>query len=508
MPEMKALLVYPKYPDTFWSFKSILKFISRKAVFPPLGLLTVGAMMPDEWDKKLIDMNVNELKDEDILWADMVFLSAMFVQQESARDVVNRCKALGRKIVAGGPLFTTGMDKFKDIEHILPYETEHTFPQFLRDLEAGEPKPVYFPETRPEITETPIPRWSLIKLKDYATMSIQFSRGCPFNCEFCDIVVINGRKVRSKSTEQMIREFDALYKSGWKDSIFIVDDNFIGNKVNVKHFLPELIKWQEERNYPFKLFTQASTNLADDEELMELMSVSNFFKVFLGIETPSVDSLKECSKLQNATRDLESSVKVIHQHGMQVMGGFIVGFDSDTESIFETQKRFIQQIGVVAAMVGILTAMPETRLWKRLKKEGRLLGDTTGDVDGTCNFIPKMDKDKLVAGYRQLLATIYSPAAYYKRINVFIKNYKHTVRGPIGKDDIMALLKSTWEIGVLSKARLHYWLLLLRTTLTKASAVPVAIELAIYGEHFQQFARNVPYSLPSGQEPSAEAGNG
>ena len=505
---MKALLVYPTFPETFWSFKSILKFISRKAAFPPLGLLTVAAMMPDDWDMKLVDMNVKELREEDLLWADVVFLSAMFVQSESAREVVDWCKALGKKTVAGGPLFTTGMDKFKDIDHILPYETENTFPQFLRDLEAGDPKPVYYPAERPEITQTPVPRWSLINLKDYATMAIQFSRGCPFNCEFCDIVVINGRKVRTKSTEQMLGEFDALQAHGWKDSVFVVDDNFIGNKANVKRFLPELIEWQKERNYPFKLFTQASTNLADDEELMRMMSVANFFKVFLGIETPSVDSLKECSKLQNASRDLESSVKVIHQHGMQVMGGFIVGFDSDTESIFETQKRFIQQIGVVAAMVGILTAMPQTRLWKRLKEEGRLLHDSTGDVDGTCNFIPKMDRDTLLSGYRQLLSTIYSPRAYYKRINVFIKNYQHTVRGPIGKDDIKALFKSVWEIGILSRARVHYWLLILRTTLTKASAVPVAIELAIYGEHFQHFARKVTCTLPSGQESSAKAGSG
>jgi radical SAM superfamily enzyme YgiQ (UPF0313 family) len=501
---MKALLIYPTFPETFWSFKSILKFISRKAAFPPLGLLTVASMMPDEWDMKLVDMNVKDLKEEDLLWADVVFISAMFVQRESAREVVDWCKSLGKKTVAGGPLFTTGMDNFMDIDHILPYETENTFPQFLRDLESGDLQHIYYPTDRPEITKTPVPRWSLIRLRDYATMAIQFSRGCPFNCEFCDIIVINGRQVRTKSPEQMLTEFNALQDHGWKDSVFVVDDNFIGNKANVKRLLPELIKWQQERNYPFKLFTQASTNLADDEELMQMMSTANFFKVFLGIETPSVDSLKECSKLQNATRDIESSVKVIHQHGMQVMGGFIVGFDSDTESIFETQKRFIQQIGVVAAMVGILTAMPQTRLWKRLKEEGRLLHESNGDVDGTCNFIPKMDRDTLVNGYRQLLATIYSPSAYYKRINVFIKSYKHTVRGPIGKDDIRALLKSTWEIGVLSRARLHYWMLLLRTTLTKASAVPVAIELAIYGEHFQNFARNVTCSLPSGEEPSAE----
>jgi len=483
---MNILLVYPRYPNTFWSFKHILKFVSKKAAFPPLGLLTVAAMLPREWKKRLVDVNVNELKDEHIEWADMVFISGMVVQKRSAQEIINRCNAKAKTVVAGGPLFTTHYKQFRGVDHFVLGEGEVTIPLFLKDLNKGKPRHIYNSKERPDITSTPVPLWSLINLNDYATMPVQYSRGCPFNCEFCDIVIMNGRVPRTKTTEQVLNEIQTIYNAGWRGAVFIVDDNFIGNKVKVKKMLPMLIRWQKEHKYPFTLLTEASTNLADDNELMQMMSAANFGKVFLGIETPNVESLKECNKMQNVTRNLEDSVRTIQQNGMQVQGGFIVGFDNDTENIFESQIRFIQKVGIVTAMVGILSAFPQTRLWHRLKAEGRLVSDATGEnTDGSVNFIPKMGKENLVRGYKKILATIYSPKHYYRRISTFIRNYRPTVRTRVSKSEVQALFRSFWHIGILSRARFQYWKLIIKTAITKRKALPAAIELAIYGFHFQ-----------------------
>ena len=487
---MNILLVYPRYPDTFWSFKHALKYISKKASSPPLGLLTIAAMLPKKWNKKVIDVNTTELKDEDIEWADMVLISAMIVQSQSAKEIIKRCKE--KTVVAGGPVFTTQKEKFKGVDHFILDEAEITLPLFLKDLENGNPQPIYRSAEKPDITKTPLPLWNLINLKDYAMIPIQFSRGCPFNCEFCDIIVMNGRIPRTKTPEQTIREFQALYDAGWKGSVFLVDDNFIGNTLNVKKMLVELIKWQKEHKYPFKLLTESSTNLADDTELMQMMSAANFFNVFLGIESTNIDSLKECSKYQNVRRDLVETVKIIHQNGMQVMGGFIVGFDSDTERVFEAQIKFIQKVGIVTAMVGLLNAAPQTRLWHRLKAEGRLVKEITGEnTDGSLNFVPKMGKEKLIEGYKKIISTIYSRKEYYNRIYTLIKNYKPTVKSRISKEEIKGLLKSMWKIGILSKSRFLYWKLILKIGLTKRKALPAAIELAICEQHFQKIVKRV-----------------
>lgn len=489
---MKILLVYPEYPDTFWSFKYALKFVAKKAAFPPLGLLTVAAFLPESWEKRLVDMNVEELRDEQIAWADMVFLGAMLVQAKSASEIIYRCRQLGRKIVAGGPLFTTQHQKYPDIDHFVLNEAEITLPQFLADLAAGQLKPLYSNDGKPEITRTPLPLWSLIDMKNYATMLVQYSRGCPYNCEFCDIVIMNGRIPRTKTPQQMIEEFQALYDAGWRKSVFIVDDNFIGNKKKVKQLLPVLADWQKKHKYPFTLLTEASVDLARDEELMQLMSAANFFKVFVGVESPNTESLRECDKQQNTSSSLTDAVDIIHRHGMQVMGGFIVGFDSDPENIFDMQIKFIQQVGIVTAMVGLLTALPQTRLWHRLKAEGRLLSDASGEnTDGFLNFQPIMDREKLLEGYRKLLANLYSQKQYYRRINIFLKNYRPTARARITRDDILALLRSIWQLGIKSKARFHYWKLIVKTLLLKRKAVPMAIELAIIGQHFEQILQRL-----------------
>lgn len=488
--KLNALLIYPKYPDTFWSFKHILKFISKKAAFPPLGLLTVASMLPKEWNKKLVDVNIQELTDKEIKLADMVFLSAMLVQEESAREIIKRCKSLGKTIVVGGPAFTTGYEKFSEVDHFVLNEAEITLPLFLKDLKEGKLKKIYTSTERPDITKTPVPLWSLINFKNYATMAVQYSRGCPFNCEFCDIIIMNGRISRTKTEEQIINELQLLYNAGWRGSVFIVDDNFIGNKINVKKMLPLLIKWQKENKYPFQFLTEASLNLSDDEELMQMMNKANFNKVFLGIESPSVNSLKECGKLQNINRNLADSVKRIHKNGMQVMGGFIVGFDNDTEKVFESQIKFIQEVGIVTAMVGVLNALPKTRLWTRLEKEGRLLKETTGEnTDGSINFIPKMGKEILSKGYKKIISTIYSPKNYFKRINTFLNNFKPQTKGRISLSMISAFFKSMWGIGIISKARFQYWKLIIKTGVTRTKLLPVAVEQAIYWKHFAKIVQ-------------------
>jgi len=301
---------------------------------------------------------------------------------------------------------------------------------------------------------------------------------------------MNGRNPRTKTPKQLLNELQTLYDAGWKGTVFIVDDNFIGNKVNVKKMLPMLVEWQKRHKYPFKLSTEASTNLADDGELMQMMSAANFYKVFLGIETTDINCLKECGKMQNVKRDLAETVRIIQRNGMQVIGGFIVGFDNDTEDVFEKQIKFIQKVGVVTAMVGLLNAAPQTRLWYRLKAEGRLLSDPTGETtDGSLNFIPKMRKEKLIEGYKKIISTIYSRKQYYKRINTFIKNYKPTAKGRILKEEYAALFRSMWRIGFLSRARFLYWKLIIKTLFTNVKAFPEVVELAICWLHFDKVTK-------------------
>jgi len=490
---VKVLLIYPQYPDTFWSFKHILKFASKKAAFPPLGLLTVASMLPREWERKVVDMNVSSLKDKDLQWADYVFISAMITQRESAIDVIQRCKKMGVRVVAGGPVFTTGYEDFEGVDHFVLGEAEVTFPMFLADLQNDCAGPVYVADERPDITLTPVPDWDLINLKHYFSMPVQYSRGCPFDCEFCDIIVMNGHVPRAKTTSQLLKEFDALYERGWRGSTFIVDDNFIGNKATVRQMLPEVIKWQAERDYPFLLFTEASLNLADDENLMDMMVQAGFDKVFIGLETPLEESLAECNKFQNEKRDMVAAVKKIQNNGMQVLGGFIVGFDSDPETIFDTQINFIQKIGVVTAMVGILNALPKTRLYNRLKAEGRLLENSSGNnTDGSLNFIPKMDPEAVIRGYHRILQTIYSPKRYYERIWTFLEEYKptRTRRQRVGLREIISFLKSIWHLGIVGKSKRYYWKLITKAFFKHRRAFPETVTLTVYGLHFRKVAES------------------
>lgn len=485
---MKVLLVYPSIPDTFWSFKHILKFIRKRAAHVPLGLLTIGSMLPRDWEIKLVDMNVEPLTDEDMRWADMVFIGAMVVQKDSVREVVRRAKGLNKPIVAGGPLFSSTPKEFPEIDTLVLNEAEITLPLFLEDLHKGSLQRIYTSEEKPDITFTPLPKWDLINMSYYACMSIQYSRGCPFDCEFCDIVQLNGRKTRVKSNDQMLREFEILYQMGWRGRCFIVDDNFIGNKAKVKSLLAELQGWQKERGYPFSLFTEASVNLADDQELMSLMTAAGFDSVFLGLETPEEECLAECGKRQNQSKDLVEAVKTIQRNGMEVMGGFIIGFDNDPPNIFESQIRFIQSSGVAKAMIGLLNAIPGTRLYQRLQQEGRLLADCTGDnCDGSLNFIPKkMDAETIRAGYQAVLNHIYSPAEYYKRVLEFLKEYKPTRRKRIDRLEIRAFFSSILYLGILDKGKFYYWKLLANALVFHRNAFGEAVSSALFGYHFRK----------------------
>jgi radical SAM superfamily enzyme YgiQ (UPF0313 family) len=486
---MKVLLVYPEYPATFWSFKHALPFVNKKAALPPLGLLTVAAMLPAEWEKRLVDLNVAPLKDKDLKWADHVYVSGMIVQKKSAQETINRAKAMGKFVVAGGPLFTTGYREFINVDCFVLNEGEATIPMYLKDLENGAVKSIYTSDERPGTSSIVIPDWSLLKTKDYASMAMQISRGCPFNCEFCDIVVINGRVPRVKSPAQVRAEFDAIYASGWRGSVFVVDDNFIGNKAKVKHILRELAGWMKEKNTPFTLNTEASVNLADDPELMDLMRKANFNCVFVGIETPEEESLLSCGKVQNTGKNLEEKVRVLQHNGLQVQGGFIVGFDTDTGKTFDNMIKFIQKSGIVTAMVGLLSALPETRLYKRLQEAGRLLKMPTGDnTDFTMNFLPTMDREKLMEGYKKVLNSIFSPKNYYNRIITFLKEYEKAAvetKLTVGAK-IQALFKAVWKLGIWGKGKLYFWKLFFWTLFKRPQLLPEAITLAIYGFHYRR----------------------
>jgi radical SAM superfamily enzyme YgiQ (UPF0313 family) len=488
---LKALLIYPESPDTFWSFKHALKFIHKKAAFPPLGLLTVGAMLPRDWSLRLVDMNVERLSEKELEWADIVFISGMAVHRHSAHQVIARCKKAGLPVVAGGPLFTCEHEQFSEVDHFVLNEAELTLAPFLRDLEEGHAKRFYSSSDLCDIRETPTPRWDLIDLKHYASMSIQFSRGCPFNCDFCNVTALFGHKPRIKTIQQFLGELDSVYNLGWRGQVFIVDDNFIGNKGYLKaKLLPAVIEWRRgKKGMPFN--TEASIDLADDKSLMEMMVEAGFDSVFVGIETPDQQSLTECNKRQNKNRDLLESVKCIQREGLQVQGGFIVGFDSDTRSIFQRQIDFIQKSGIVTAMVGLLQAPVGTRLYERLKKEGRLLGGMSGNTDGTTNIVTRMNLETLRKGYANVLGHIYSRKHYYQRVKTFLKEYSAPrAKVPLDIQRFLAFFRSSIRFGVFGKERLQYWKIFFWTLCHRPQLLTLVITFAVYRHHFERICNS------------------
>ncbi len=484
---MNILLLNPEFPDTFWSYKHALSFTGKRAAFPPLGLATIAALLPAEWDIRIVDMNVTNLHTRDLEWADYAFIGAMTVQRDAARRLISRCNASDLPVVAGGPLFTMEHESFDGVAHFVLNEAEITLPRFLEDLANERALPVYASEDFADMTQTPTPRWDKISLKSYHAMSIQYSRGCPFNCDFCNITSLLGHQVRIKRTAQIVAELDALYDSGWRGRMFFVDDNFIGNKRRLKNdLLPALIEWRRTRK-GVVFQTEASIDLADDESLMTLMRDAGFDTVFIGIETPDEAALSECGKKQNTHRDLVADVHKIQRAGMQVQGGFIVGFDCDEASVFQRQIDFIQKSGIVTAMVGLLQAPQGTRLYQRMAKLGRLRGNASGDnVEGTTNIQPVMDFDRLHAGYTEILHHIYTPRNYYRRIRTLLRETpRPKFHRACSSSDIKAVLRSLYRLGILGKERLHYWHLLAWTFARRPSLLPLAITLAISGYHYR-----------------------
>jgi len=489
---MKVLLVNPEFPDTYWSFRHALPFEGKRCAFPPLGLLTVSSLLPESWERRLVDLNIEQLKTSDIDWADMVFATAMLVQKESLREVVKRAKARGKRVVLGGPYVTSTIEQLPDADHIFRGEAEETLPQFVDDLARGEAKRSYQASERPALSMTPIADFGLANLNRYSMMSVQYSRGCPFSCEFCDIIEIYGRVPRTKSNQQMLAEFDALKALGWRGTVFIVDDNFIGNKKNVRTLLPDIARWQKENGYPFELLTESSVNLADDEPLLEMMRLAGFNRVFLGIETPVEESLHEAQKSQNRGNLLES-VKTIQRHGIEVMAGFIVGFDNDPEDIFERQIDFIRRSAIPLAMVGLLNALPDTQLWRRLDREGRLLGEATvNNTVCTFNFKTRMDPAFLVRGYQTIMRTIYGPREYYQRVLESLgRTTRHDaveqhVYSPVA--GLAALMRILVKLGVIDRERKEFWRFFVQALIKHRTQLADSLRLAAVGYHFRKLS--------------------
>jgi radical SAM superfamily enzyme YgiQ (UPF0313 family) len=486
---MKVLMLYPEFPDTFWSFKHALPFQGKRSAFPPLGLLTVSSLLPAHWQKRLIDLNVRRLRDSDLDWADLVFLSGMLVQGPPLKSLIARCKARGLRTVVGGPITSAKSSLIAEADCVVEGESEEIISQLAEDLERGEARPYYTHAQLPDVTRVPLPDLRLAELGRYSSMAVQYSRGCPFTCEFCDIIEIYGRRPRTKTPEQLCSELDLIYGRGWRGPVFLVDDNFIGNKKNVKIMLPQLVQWMRDHKFPFSLYTEASLNLAEDEDLLRLLREARFTRVFLGIETPVAESLKETTKFQNLRGDLLESVRRIQSYGIEVMGGFIVGFDSDPANVFERQIQFIRDAAIPLSMVGLLTALPNTQLWRRLKTEGRLLKESVGNnthID--LNFIPKMDKQQLLEGYQQILRTIYSPKEYFERASAFLSQLGKTAQTPVVFSDLLALGRSLWRQGFLYDYRKEYWKFLAQTVRRHRQHFNKAITLAIMGHHFFELA--------------------
>jgi len=418
----------------------------------------------------------------------VVLMSAMIAQRDSAVQLIARCRVAGKTIVAGGPLFTVGHEQFPDVDHFVLNEAEVTLAEFLDDFTRGRARRIYTSEELPDLSQTPTPLWALADLRHYASMSVQYSRGCPFDCDFCSVTAMFGHRPRVKSPHQIIAELDGLWRLGWRGPIFFVDDNLIGNKRLLRdELLPALIRWREgKRGVVF--YTEASINLADDEELMRLMVAAAFDQVFIGIETPDEASLTECNKRQNQSRDLVADVKRIQRAGLQVQGGFIVGFDSDSATIFQRQVDFIQRSGIVTAMVGLLQAVPGTKLHERLDRQGRLLGQTTGDnVDGTTNFVSRMNKETLRDGYRRLMDYIYAPGPYYRRIRTFLREFRppHSSNA-LTTQNLGAFLGASVRLGVIGRERYQFWGLMLWTCFRRPRLMSTAVTLSIYGFHFRK----------------------
>ncbi len=496
----KVLLVYPEFPISFWGLQYAIEFIGKKANMPPLGLLTVAGMLPkDRYELKLIDMNFTSLRNEHIAWADFVLISSQIAQQKSLKSVIAKCKLSGVPIVVGGPLATSYHDDIEGVDHFVLGEGEEIFPEFLVDFENGRAKKTYRATRLPEMSKAVSPRFDLLDLGAYRSMALQFSRGCPFDCEFCEITNLFGKTPRTKTNEQMLADFEILYGIGWRGPIFLVDDNFIGNRRNALRLLNAIAEWQKEKNYPFSLYTEASMTLAELEPLMDSMVEARLTSVFLGIESPNPDTLKKLNKNQNTKKNvddyLHNAVKTIQRKGIMVAGGFILGLDGDGPEIFDTQINFIKDTGIAIAVVGLLTVVRGTDLYDRLEQEGRLIRESICDnMDANINFIPELDRKKLIKGYKHVLKELYDPTLsnYFQRCLAQFKNMESIKYDSIhlGKTEMLAIMIS-FKRQILSKQGYAYLKFLLKTIFRYPSMLKNAFEMAIVGYHLQKHAEHI-----------------
>ena len=498
-----ALFVYPKFPPSYWGFKYALEFLGKKSSMPPLGLLTIAGMFPKNYNLKVVDINIEPLTDAHLEWADVVLTSTMIVQKDSLYDVAERCNRASVPIIAGGPHPTSYYDNIKEetdavIDHFLFGEVEEIFEEFLTDFESGCAEEIYREKRKPDITMTPPPRYDLIDINSYGSMALQFSRGCPFNCEFCDITKLFGRVPRTKSNEQMLAEFELLYKLGWDGAMFVVDDNFIGNKRDAMRLLPAVKQWQEERQFPFSLYTEASVNLVEIPDMLDAMSVAGFNMVFLGIESPNDEALLSTSKGQNTSKEEEAgsyllrAIRKIQSRGMEVTGGFIIGLDGDTE--FDSHINFIQEAGIPMAMAGLLTALKETDLWHRLKQEDRLLVESSGNnTDMSLNFVPEMPREELLGEYRRVISTLYDPTLknYFARCLTLLEHMPRTSNNvrSIRMEELVAFARSIHR-QLFSRQGLEYVRYLLKILKDYPNMFPEAVRLAVMGYHLEKTTRH------------------
>ena len=517
---MRTLFVYPEFPKTFWSYEKILELVNRKVLLPPLGLVTVAALLPQEWEMKLVDRNVREVTDEEWNWAELVIISGMIVQKDDMAVQINKAKQRGLPVAVGGPFASSTPDApeldladFKILD-----EGEITLPMFLDALERGETGGRFTAEgDKPDVTATPIPRFDLLQLEAYDSMSVQFSRGCPFNCEFCDIIVLYGRKPRTKPPEQLVAELQYLHDLGWRRSIFLVDDNFIGNKRNAKLLLPQIRSWQEERGYPFSFSTEASVDLADDEEMMRMMHDARFESVFLGIETPDEASLETARKVQNTRNPLDAAVDRITANGIRVMAGFIIGFDGEKDGAGHRIVEFVTRTGIPAAMMGMLQALPKTALWARLEREGRLIQgeDAAKGVNQTnlLNFEPTRPIRDIANEYVDAFCALYEPNAYMDRVySYYLKmgapRWKAAAKLP-SLVDLKALTIVVWRQGIKRNTRNRFWRYMFGMARNNPALLEQFLSVLAHNEHFleyrsivQQEIREQLESLPP-EEPTA-----
>jgi len=503
-PAIKVLMVWPRFPASFWSLGEVMEIVPERSLVPPLGLITVAGLCPKQWKIRLVDLAFEELRDEDILWADLVMVSAMAVQREGVRQTLERAAKLNRRTMIGGPYASSEPKTMLALaDHVVVGEPDEIFAEIAADLERGSARRLYRVTEKPDVSRTPIPRFDLLALQKYTLVSVQFSRGCPFTCEFCDIITLYGRRPRTKSPAQLIGELDALLQLGWRKDVFVVDDNFIGNSKAALELAQELEGWQRRNRYPFAFFTEASIDLAARPALLDAMVKANFCRVFIGIESPSAESLKETKKFQNLRRDPLDSIRLIQQHGLWVMGGFIVGFDSDPPDIFDQQIEFVKRAAIPWAMTGVLQAPPTTPLYERMKREGRLLPDNPEPSNfDPPNFRTVLPLPELLDGTKRMLLTLYEPRRFYERVLDSLERWQLQPEQKAPALSLLyllrVLLKSVWKQGVLAGYRRAYWGYMRRLVLRwglHAQKRRLGFELALSGHHFIRYARQVAESL-------------